>query len=83
MPKIMVEGLLWYDRSGNSFPNRVLNAAAAYRQRTFKMPNLCLVHEDDFEDEHSDVQGIEVRPGSGIQRNCFWIGIKVDTEPVK
>lgn len=84
-------GMLWFDNDKKSdYEVKIERAAAYYRNKYGKTPNLCFVHpcmipmngsqESDQVNLSSDTpllksQGVEIRISKTMLPNHFWIGI--------
>jgi len=85
-------GMLWFDNDPRAgLDVKVERAAAYYRNKYGKMPNLCFVHpsmlangakplpqDAGAEKEKESVQagGMEVRSNRSVLPNHFWIGMR-------
>ena len=84
-------GMLWFDNDKKSdYEAKIERAAAYYRNKYGKAPNLCFVHpcmipmngsrESDQINQPSDPptlksRGVEIRTSKTMLPNHFWIGI--------
>jgi hypothetical protein len=73
-------GMLWYDGdSTRDMDEKVELAAAYYRTKYGRKPNLCMVHPETVgETELSPNGKIEVRMNPAVLLDHFWVGIKTD-----
>ncbi len=76
-------GMLWFDNDPKtSLPIKIERAAAYYRQKYGRKPNVCFVHPSMLASETNNTNeqklvrgGIEIRPSKSVLPNHFWIGI--------
>ncbi|MHC4749239.1 MAG: hypothetical protein ACYTFW_05130 [Planctomycetota bacterium] len=81
-------GMLWFDNDKKSnYEAKIERAAAYYRDKYGKAPNLCFVHpcmvpknktpkpEPGNAEKHMKSQGVEIRVSKTMLPNHFWIGI--------
>ena len=74
----MKTGLLWFDDDPNrTLEDKVLQAAAHYRRKHGRRPNLCFVHPNAFNGHELPliVEEVEVRTGRSILPHHFWLGV--------
>jgi len=86
----MVEGLLWFDSDPKrGLADKVLRAAARYRDKYGDWPNTCFVHPRALEGvpevatEHV-IRRLEcevrVLAASNILRHHFWLGVRREND---
>lgn len=79
----MKVGLLWFDDDARTtLEDKVLKAAAYYKHKYGKTPNLCFIHPGAFNcngNGNKLASGVEIRPLCSVLRHHFWIG--VETRP--
>lgn len=85
-------GMLWFDNDKQAdLRSKIERAAAYYRDKYGKMPNLCFVHPcmipkttgESLQNNASpeagnpltNSQGVEIRTSNTMLPNHFWIGI--------
>ena len=76
-------GMLWFDNDKKSdYEAKIERAAAYYRDKYGKTPNLCFVHpcmipnaNRNAEKPSLKSQGVEIRTSKTMLPNHFWIGI--------
>lgn len=77
-------GMLWFDNDQKSdYEAKIERAAAYYRNKYGKAPNLCFVHPCMIPNTGSNPtakpamnsQGVEIRTSKTMLPNHFWIGI--------
>jgi hypothetical protein len=71
-------GMLWFDNDKQAdLRSKIERAAAYYRDKYGKMPNLCFVHAGSqvAENHLTNSQGVEIRTSNTMLPNHFWIGI--------
>ncbi|MFN2151479.1 MAG: hypothetical protein ACK2T5_07785 [Anaerolineales bacterium] len=85
-------GMLWFDNDKQAdLRSKIERAAAYYRDKYGKMPNLCFVHPcmipnttreslvnaggQVAENHLTNSQGVEIRTSNTMLPNHFWIGI--------
>jgi hypothetical protein len=77
-------GMLWFDNDQKSdYEAKIERAAAYYRAKYGKAPNLCFVHPCMIPNNGSNhaakpslnSQGVEIRTSKTMLPNHFWIGI--------
>ena len=71
----MKVGMLWLDDDKKTtLEDKVLRAAAYYREKYGRAPNLCLVNKSTVE-EAQQVGQIHIRPVKNVLPNHFWVGV--------
>jgi hypothetical protein len=73
-------GMLWFDDSNRSLPEKVTRAGNFYRDKFGRSPNLCLVNPESCEIKEGVIAGIELRQARMVLPGHLWIG--VDEEAV-
>lgn len=76
-------GMLWFDNDPKAeMVAKIERAAAYYREKYGKKPNLCFVHPSMLHKDHPvdtpwriSSAGVEVRPSRSVLPNHFWIGV--------
>jgi len=85
-------GMLWFDNDNKSdLQLKIERAAAYYRNKYGKTPNLCFVHpcmipkvpgeslpndtSSEADNHRINSQGVEIRTSNTMLPNHFWIGI--------
>jgi hypothetical protein len=77
-------GMLWFDNDKKSdYEAKIERAAAYYRKKYGKAPNLCFVHpcmlpntgNDTIAKQNFNSRGVEIRTSKTMLPNHFWIGI--------
>ncbi len=76
-------GMLWFDNDPKAeLAEKIQRAAAYYRQKYGKTPDLCFIHPtmlskngNDAVSQPSPVPNVEVRPSKSVLPNYFWIGV--------
>lgn len=73
-------GMLWFDNDKKTdYQAKVARAAAYYREKYGKAPNLCFVHPSTLAASGTKQvivsQGVEIRPATSMLPNHFWIGV--------
>jgi hypothetical protein len=72
-------GLLWFDNdAGRDLTAKVARAAAHYRQKYGKLPQLCYVNPAALNGHGDSMQiaAVEVRGAKSVLPNHFWLGVK-------
>lgn len=78
-------GMLWFDNTQDSdLKARIEKAAAYYRRKYHREPNLCLIHPGTAAKDSSDhgelvpkqVNGMTVRTYQPVLPGHLWIGIE-------
>jgi hypothetical protein len=74
----MKVGMLWYDSDpSRGMEEKVELAAAYYREKYGRRPNLCLIHPDTAGDSEFSSHGmIEVRLNPSVLQDHFWMGMR-------
>ena len=69
-------GMLWLDDSPRrSLEEKVRLAAAYYRQKYGRQPDLCYVHPTMLLEGRLEVDGVVVRPLKDILPQHLWLGV--------
>lgn len=75
-------GMLWYDNDPKAtLETKIERAAAYYRNKYGKAPNICFVHPSSVapaETDNLQISGVEIRPSDYMLVNHFWIGLQDD-----
>jgi hypothetical protein len=67
-----VDYFVWYDgNAAKTSAEKIQEAAAAYRVRFARAPQLVLVHSADL----THVVDMELRAAQTVQPNTFWLGV--------
>ena len=74
MAALMDIGMLWLDDSKSSLEEKVQRAAAYYRKKYGRHPNLCFVNAGSLADK-TQVAQIEIRPAKNILPSHLWLGV--------
>jgi hypothetical protein len=76
----MKVGMLWYDGDPKrGMEEKVELAAAYYREKYGRRPNLCFIHPDTAGDSVlSSTNKIEVRTNASVLQDHFWVGMQPD-----
>ncbi len=67
----MMIGMLWYDNSKLSLPEKVRKAIIYYQDKYGRKPTLVVVNPGDYQ----EVEGIKVQSSRSVMHNHLWIGI--------
>lgn len=75
-------GMLWFDNDPKTdIVDKIMRAAAYYRRKYGKTPDLCFIHPTMMPDTnsasrlpHEKLPNVEVRASKSIRPNYFWIG---------
>ncbi len=71
----MKEGLLWFDDDPRrQIVEKVLQAAARYRQKFGSAPDVCYVSEQMLDGDEMRVGDLRILPASTVRPHHFWIG---------
>jgi len=73
-------GMLWFDNGNADLKTRIERAAAYYRTKYGKTPNLCFVNPLILGNQKILLKYIQVKSCKTIQMNHFWMG---NEEPKK
>jgi hypothetical protein len=70
-------GMLWFDADhGQAVDKRIERAAAYYRSKYGRKPNLCFVHPTMTEEGASlGVADLEVKTSVSVLPDHFWLGV--------
>lgn len=76
-------GMLWFDNDPKvDLAEKIAKAAAYYRQKYGKTPDLCFLHPtmlpkngSEATSLHSPLPNFEIRPSKSVMPNYFWIGV--------
>lgn len=78
-------GMLWFDNTQNSdLKARIEKAAAYYRQKYHREPNLCLIHPSTMgkdapeagESVPTHIKGMTIRTYRPVLPGHLWIGVE-------
>lgn len=74
----MKVGMLWYDGDPKrGMEEKVELAAAYYREKYGRRPNLCFIHPKTAGDSGlSSTDTIEVRTNASVLQDHFWVGMQ-------
>ncbi|MGB9674383.1 MAG: hypothetical protein ACPL3P_09615 [Anaerolineales bacterium] len=76
-------GMLWFDNDPKTdLMDKILRAAAYYRHKYGKSPNLCFIHPTMMLTSNDNpvlggnkLSNVEVRTSKSVRPNYFWIGV--------
>ena len=69
-------GMLWFDNDPKSdVLSKVIKAAAYYRSKYGREPNLCFVHPSMIPEAKTNAGRIAVQANSTVLPHHFWIGV--------
>jgi hypothetical protein len=70
-------GMLWFDNDPKSdVLSKVIKAAAYYRSKYGRDPNLCFVHPSMIPEVKTNAGRIAVQANSTVLPHHFWIGVQ-------
>jgi len=70
-------GMLWFDNDPKSdVSSKVIRAAAYYRSKYGREPNLCFVHPSMIPEAKTNAGRIAVRTNNTVLPHHFWIGVQ-------
>mgnify|MGYP000968553987 CR=1 FL=1 len=73
----MDTGMLWFDNDPQSdLQSKVNRAAAYYRKKYGKSPNMCFVHPSMMTQVKLEIGTIATYPNPSVIPHHFWIGIQ-------
>lgn len=73
----MVTGLFWADPERRlALHMRIAQAAAQFRCRFNREPNLCLVPRGEVSRPRDRLGGVIIRPCQGLPPHHIWIGVE-------
>lgn len=73
----MHTGMLWFSNDKKkSLTERILEAYQYYHKKYGRIPDLCLVHPSDLENQVVDIKALTVRPYRPVIPGHIWIGIE-------
>jgi len=77
----MKVGMLWLDSNSQlDILQRIQSAAAYYRMKYGKNPNVCVLHPALVDDSLPQSVGtMEIRSDTSILKQHFWLGIEEET----
>ncbi|HMQ55586.1 MAG TPA: hypothetical protein PKE64_30185 [Anaerolineae bacterium] len=79
-----MEGLLWFDSDPKrKTSDKIIQAADRFRARLKQKPTVCYLNSAEFDETQTEVEGIEVRPGSNILPHHFLLGVEQNSPPSK
>jgi len=75
-------GMLWLDSNSRlDIAQRIQSAAAYYRKKYGKKPNVCVVHPAILDESMPSVIGsMEIRSDICILKQHFWLGVEEEKE---
>jgi hypothetical protein len=75
-------GMLWYDGdTSRGMVEKVELAAAYYREKYGRRPNLCLIHPQTAGDSVLSSTGtIEVELNASVLQDHFWVGVRPEEQ---
>ncbi len=68
-------GMLWFDDSNRTLPEKVARAGTFYRDKFGRSPNLCLVNPESCDIKEGVIAGIELRQARMVLPGHLWIGV--------
>jgi hypothetical protein len=68
-------GMLWFDDSARSLPEKIQRAAAYYAEKYGRAPTLCLVNPNGLDGAEGDLHGVQVRGARSVMPHHLWIGV--------
>lgn len=69
-------GMLWFDNDPHTeLAKKIDRAAAYYKNKYGRAPNLCFVHPSMVKENIPKTAGIELRPSRAVLPNHFWLGV--------
>ncbi|HLB64036.1 MAG TPA: hypothetical protein VJJ46_04290 [Anaerolineales bacterium] len=68
-------GMLWFDDSARTLPEKVKRAAAYYAEKYGRTPTLCLVNPAGLNGSEGDLGGVQVRAARSVMPHHLWIGV--------
>ena len=71
----MRTGMLWFDESKESLAERIVRAAAFYREKYGKEPTHCYTNPATDGVEERMIDGLKICPEKTIMQNYFLIGV--------
>jgi hypothetical protein len=72
----MQEGLLWLDVDAKrSLDQKVARAAARYKEKFGRRPNMCYVHASALANGSVELDGVRIVPADNVLKHHFWIGV--------
>lgn len=75
-------GMMWYDGDASrNMDEKVERAAAYYRNKYGRSPNLCLINPEMVGESDLSFSGnVEVRLNSAVLLDHFWVGIRPEEQ---
>ena len=70
---IEMDGLMWFDNSDVSLEEKVSRAAQAYEDKFGRVPEVCFVSPQDFENVDADLMVVQLH---NIPSCHFWVGVE-------
>jgi hypothetical protein len=74
-------GMLWFDDSARTLPEKIQRAAAYYAEKYGRSPTLCLVNPAGLNEAEGDLGGVHVRAARSVMPHHLWIGVDERTRP--
>jgi hypothetical protein len=68
-------GMLWFDDSARTLPEKVTRAAAYYAEKYGRQPTLCLVNPAGLNGSEGQLGGVQVRGARSVMPHHLWIGV--------
>lgn len=65
-------GLMWFDNSKLSLPEKVGKAVVYYQDKYGRQPTMVMVNPKDYQ----EVEGIKVQSSRSILPNNLWLGVE-------
>lgn len=74
-------GMLWFDDSNRTLPEKVERAGSFYREKFGRSPNLCLVNPESCDIKEGVFAGVELRQARMVLPGHLWIGVDEEAAP--
>lgn len=74
-------GMLWFDDSARTLPEKIKRAAAYYTEKYGRSPTLCLVNPTGLNGAEGDLEGVQVRAARSVMPHHLWIGVDERKRP--
>jgi len=68
-------GMLWFDDSARTLPEKIQRAAAYYAEKYGRPPTLCLVNPTGLNGSEGNLGGMQVRGARSVMPHHLWIGV--------
>jgi hypothetical protein len=76
-------GMLWFDDSARTLPEKITRAAAYYAEKYGRAPTLCLVNPAGLNGSEGQHGGVQVRGARSVMPHHLWIGVDEEKKPAK